>query len=97
MGFLSSMFNTPKPRGFNMPTRYYDKKKEDRERRRAIVLQQVKLEEGEKLPKGEFVSDIHRKFEQNKLYQRKTRHEGLKALVLLAFLHFLGVYLIMQL
>ncbi len=97
MGFLSSMYNPPKPRGFNMQTRYYDKKKEDREHRRAIILQQVKLEEGEELPKGEFVSDIHRKFEQNKLYTRKTRHEGMKAIIMIAFLLFLGVYFIMRL
>lgn len=97
MGFLSSMYNMPKPRGFNMQPRYYDKKKEDRERRRAIILQQVKLEKGEEIPKGEFVSDIHRKFEQNKLYSRKSHHEGLKALLMLAFLLFLGVFLIMQL
>ena len=97
MGFLSSMYNSQKPRGFNMQPRYYDKKKEDREHRRAIILQQIKLEEGEELPKGEFVSDIHRKFEQNKLYSRKSHHEGLKALLMLAFLHFIGVFLIMQL
>lgn len=96
MGFISSIYNPPKPRGFNMPTRYYDKQKEDREHRRAVVLQQVKLEKGEELPKGVFVSDIHRKFEQNKISNRR-RDGGLKAIVMLAFLLFLGVYFIMRL
>ena len=96
MGFISSIYNPPKPRGFHMPTRYYDKQKEDREHRRAVVLQQVKLEQGEELPKGTFVSDLHRKFEKNKISNRRSKDGSLKTLVLLAFLIFLGVYFIMR-
>lgn len=95
MGFLSSIYNPQKPRGFNMPMRYYDKQKEEREHRRAVILQQVKMEQGEELPKGVFVSDIHRKFEQNKISNRKDG--SFKTLLMLAFLIFLGVYFIIRL
>lgn len=97
MGFLSSIYNPQKPRGFNMPTRYYDKQKEEREHRRAVVLQQVKLEKGEELPKGVFVSDLHRKFEQNKISNRRKGNSSIRALVMLAFLIFLGLYFIIRL
>lgn len=96
MGFISSIYNPPKPRGFKMPTRYYDKQKEDREHRRAVVLQQVALEKGEELPKGVFVSDIHRKFEQNRISNKRSKDSSLKTLVMLGFLLFLGVYFIMK-
>ena len=96
MGFISSLYNPPKPRGFNMKTRYYDKQKEDREHRRAVVLQQVKLEKGEELPKGVFVSDMHRKFEQNKISNKRSKDGSFKTLLMLGFLIFLGVYFIMH-
>ena len=96
MGFLASIYNPQKPRGVHMPTRYYDKEKEEREHRRAVVLQQVKLEQGEELPKGVFVSDLHRKFEKNKISNRRSKDGSLKTLVILGFLIFLGVYFIMR-
>ncbi len=97
MGFLSSFYNPQQPRGFNMPTRYYDKEKEEKEHRRKVILQQIKLEKGEELPRGEFVSDLHRKLEANKLHHRKSSANAFKTLVILAFLVFLGIYLIMRL
>ncbi len=94
MGFISSFYNPGKPRGFNMPTRYYDRLKEEREHRKAVVLQQMKLEEGEELPKGTFVSDLHRKFEKNKISNKRSKTSSFKTLVILGFLLYLSVYFI---
>lgn len=96
MGFLSSIYHPQKPRGFSMPLRYYDKQKEEREHRRKVILQQVKLEAGEELPKGTFVSDLHRKFSENKFSVRKSRRDRTRSVIILLFLIVLGLYFIVS-
>lgn len=96
MGIFNTFFNPRKPRGFEYVPRYYDKEKEQREERKARIIQEVKKEKGIEISDDEYVPNIRGQFRARKENRSKFKHRQNVRIIMVFFVLLYLAYLLYE-
>jgi hypothetical protein len=93
MKFPSLFGRTPSYHRFEYKPRYYDPQKEEREERERRIREELKLDQAERLPTGDYRSRIKGSF-RGSMKRSKPASETRAILIRLAVLLFITLFLI---